>query len=505
MNGKNRVGLIFSFGVLLASVCVHVLHRVLHVSQMWHAHHGSSAAQSALVLNILLFIPIMLFLMTFLLYLRHKEHKLIPFFITLTITFSSISMIAGGEGMVEYHFSIFMVVAMIGYYERIDLISIMTTIFAFQHILGYFFFSNYVFGTDSYSFSMLLIHALFLIATSIAVGWQVILRQRLTENLTEKETHQKMLEGMLEKLAETTEKLTNTSQLVNELDEKNKAIMEKNVAHTQNIAKDAVLHKEKVSKNVQHMQTIANKMQEIDAQSADVSQITKETDQQVRLGNDTLKKTIEHMNGMITSISKTAETFQSLSNRSSEISNIIQLITDISAQTNLLALNAAIEAARAGEHGKGFAIVADEVRQLSEQTADAASQVTKLIQAIQDDTASSENSLHETIQKVETSEQSMKRTSEIFQDIFESVIEAKDHLEVISQSTDEAAVVTKKTMQAMHSMQELVEETALDANIAEKTTEEQKREVEYLSTLINTLNEITGELKGLMQEIKYAK
>jgi methyl-accepting chemotaxis protein len=85
-------------------------------------------------------------------------------------------------------------------------------------------------------------------------------------------------------------------------------------------------------------------------------------------------------------VDTSAKAVQSLHNRTAEIGNIVQVITEIADQTNLLALNAAIEAARAGEHGLGFSVVADEVRSLAARTASATRDIRTMIEGIQSET-----------------------------------------------------------------------------------------------------------------------
>ena len=123
--------------------------------------------------------------------------------------------------------------------------------------------------------------------------------------------------------------------------------------------------------------------QEIAHNAALASQHSSQASQLAAEGQGVVSQTITAMNQLSEKISESCVNIETLNNKTANIGQILEVITGISQQTNLLALNAAIEAARAGEAGRGFAVVADEVRNLAHRTQDSAQQVQKMIEELQ--------------------------------------------------------------------------------------------------------------------------
>ncbi|MDO9342231.1 MAG: methyl-accepting chemotaxis protein [Pseudomonas sp.] len=114
--------------------------------------------------------------------------------------------------------------------------------------------------------------------------------------------------------------------------------------------------------------------------------LAQENAQQTRIGRTSMQEASSSLEHIAAALNSTATVINTLGQRSQEIGGIVGVITSIAEQTNLLALNAAIEAARAGEQGRGFAVVADEVRNLASRTRQATDEISGMIQSIQQET-----------------------------------------------------------------------------------------------------------------------
>ena len=134
------------------------------------------------------------------------------------------------------------------------------------------------------------------------------------------------------------------------------------------------------------VQEMASSVQLVATNAEQAEAAVRQAEQTVAQGDDAMNRTVDGIMAIRETVADTAKKVKRLGESSQKISNVVNLISGFAAQTNMLALNASIEASRAGEGGKGFAVVAEEVRELARQSAEATTEIEKLVASIQAET-----------------------------------------------------------------------------------------------------------------------
>ncbi len=251
----------------------------------------------------------------------------------------------------------------------------------------------------------------------------------------------------------------------------------------------------------------SSRIEELIIQINDVTNMSEEMDEQsdnvmnnIKEGNSSLDNSVNQIEDVKNNSNEVSNTINNLGGLSNKIGEIVQLINDIAAQTNLLALNAAIEAARAGEAGRGFSVVADEIRQLAEESEDATKQIGGLVKEIQNGVGNAVNKMDETEEVVNESVNAIKTTGSSFEKINGAAVRLRELISRISEQAEKVGLNSKEVESTVLEVASVSEEAASNSEEVAAASEEQSASTEEIVNAADELSQMAGDLTNAVNK-----
>lgn len=219
-------------------------------------------------------------------------------------------------------------------------------------------------------------------------------------------------------------------------------------------------------------------------------------------GNNVVQQVVAQMQLINDSVDQIGKTINGLHVNTNKISDIVNIITAIADQTNLLALNAAIEAARAGEHGKGFAVVADEVRRLAEQSSQSATEIYNLISTIQVDSNASIVVMEKGKEDVKVGMDYTNEVGMIFKNILNSSEEVANQIREISAASQQISASSEEVAASVINIKQTSEQSSEFSLNVSKSTQEQLTTMQEVKEASSSLGQTAEELQALVAKFK---
>lgn len=250
------------------------------------------------------------------------------------------------------------------------------------------------------------------------------------------------------------------------------------------------------------MNDMTQTVQEVAINAQKSAERTNDSNEQLLVLGKNSEAVLDKMDQIKIAVDGSADVIKALDGKSKQIGEIVSLITNIADQTNLLALNAAIEAARAGEHGRGFAVVADEVRKLAEDSGNAANQIADLINEIQEGTTDAVRSMQKGTDEVESGVQSVSESVTAIQEIVASSAGLTKMAQEIAAAAEEQSASIEQVTASVEDVSSISEQSAAGSEQASAAVEEQ---TSSLQELANSAQELFTMAAGLQESVALFK
>ncbi len=256
------------------------------------------------------------------------------------------------------------------------------------------------------------------------------------------------------------------------------------------LSSDALRQAEELAATLNSVQVMTDSIQRVAESAREAEEVARSASATALKGGEAVERTVAGILEIRETVAETTRKVKRLAESSQEISKIVALISTIASRTNLLALNASIEAARAGEAGRGFAIVADEVRQLADRSAKALKEIEQIVMQIQSETGSVMTAMEEGTQQVIEGTKLAEQAKRSLEDI----IQVSNRIDVLVRSITADTVEQTETSRAVAQVMQAVELTA------QETSQEAQRVSGSLQNLVGVARDLLTSVERFRVE-----
>ncbi|MBM7660333.1 methyl-accepting chemotaxis protein [Bacillus mesophilus] len=310
------------------------------------------------------------------------------------------------------------------------------------------------------------------------------------------------LRGLVHQVQETSDQVAATSEELTASAEQSSHASEEITSNIQELASGSEHQAKQVENASETINQMIASVTQVSANTDTVTATVDETAVKTKEGSQAINQSVNQMNEIANTVQNLSHVVKGLGEQSREIGEIVTVITGIADQTNLLALNAAIEAARAGEHGKGFAVVADEVRKLAEESAKSSKEIAQLVSTIQSETSKAITSMDSTIKEVDNGIETAKIAGDSFQHIREAINTVTGQVKEVSTAMKEMSAGTETVLQSIHAVAQIAEESAAGTQNVSASSEEQLASMEEITASATNLSHMAEELSRQIGRFK---
>ncbi|PWW08664.1 methyl-accepting chemotaxis protein [Paenibacillus cellulosilyticus] len=274
------------------------------------------------------------------------------------------------------------------------------------------------------------------------------------------------------------------------------------VGSVQQIASGAESQTKSADETLRAMEEMALGINRISENTVNVADMSDETDKEAKEGNRLLLTAVHQVDSVHEVVRQCADIVRKLSEHSAVITQMLDVIKNVSSQTNLLSLNAAIEAARAGEQGKGFAVVAQEIRKLAEQTTQSSGQIDAIIELIQLDTEKAVNMTESGLTEVARGREAIHLAGQAFGKITNATERTSEQIQEVSAAAEQMSASAQQVLATVNHLAAIAKDANEQSSDAAAATNEQLTAVQGMLASTQSLSKLARELQESISQYK---